>query len=106
MEDDSGLAPAPLLSWNVQLHVALDGSKALHKLGVGLGEGGVDGADRDRDIQMLKVRGGAGDVLRETRGNNLTVAAEDWAWARLAEAECETPQADIKYCMIYCNVTG
>ena len=58
VENDGGLPPAPLLSWSVQLRVALDGSKAVHKLGSGLGESGVDGPDRERDIQALKVGGG------------------------------------------------
>lgn len=57
MEDDSGLPPAPLLLWSVQLRIARDGSKVLHKLGAGLGEGGVDAADRDQDFQAHKVGG-------------------------------------------------
>ena len=65
MEDDTGLPPAPLLSWSVQLRVALDGSTVLHKLGAGLGKGGVDGADREGDMQALKVGGGGWGVVGE-----------------------------------------
>ena len=70
VEDDRDLAPAPLLSWSVQLRIALDGSKVLHKLGAGLGKGGVDGADRERDIQALKVGWGhwAGGIYCGNRG--------------------------------------